>query len=77
MCVRLYYITRLHQQGNVARRAYCEERLQEIRTGPDSDKKSKTSHSDPILVTLDGVTNGKTLFLVTKIGPRHAISYFS
>ena len=39
------------------------------KSGPQfSDKKSKTSLSDPILVTLDGVTNGKTQFLVTKSG---------
>ena len=34
-----------------------------------SDKKSDASRSDPVLVTLDGVTIAKTRFLVTKSGP--------
>ena len=52
----------------MARRAYCAERLQEIRTCPDLVTRNRKHHAGPILVTLDGVTNVKTQFLVTKLG---------
>ena len=66
-------VIKLHNKLDYTRRARWPEGLivqkDSKKSGSRfSDKKSKTSRSDPILVTLDGVTIAKTQFLVTKSG---------